>query len=173
MLPPYSLASELFVTLFHCERGVRAAGTSVRFEPGEAKMVALVAIAGRQVISGGNNAFSGAVLAPPGDLGSPEVEQKLSETIERLVAEGFQHSPNYALSAGSEHKAKKSRNDVSYCKVIENFSGVPVPRVLYCRMYGPTVGDVVRLGDTALLIRVEKDLTVYGDECKFGGRCYS
>ena len=36
-------------------------------------------------------------------------------------------------------------------------------------MYGPTVGDRVRLGDTALLIEVERDRTVYGDEVKFGG----
>ena len=36
-------------------------------------------------------------------------------------------------------------------------------------MYGPTVGDKVRLGDTDLFIQVEKDLTVYGDEAKFGG----
>lgn len=37
------------------------------------------------------------------------------------------------------------------------------------QMYGPAMGDRVRLGDTSLLIEVEKDLTVYGDEAKFGG----
>jgi len=36
-------------------------------------------------------------------------------------------------------------------------------------MFGPTAGDRVRLGATNLWIKVEKDLTVYGDECKFGG----
>ena len=36
-------------------------------------------------------------------------------------------------------------------------------------MYGPTTGDKVRLGDTALFIEIEKDHTVYGDEAKFGG----
>lgn len=39
----------------------------------------------------------------------------------------------------------------------------------YVDMFGPTVGDKVRLADTELFIEVEKDLTVYGDECKFGG----
>ena len=39
----------------------------------------------------------------------------------------------------------------------------------YAEIYGPTTGDRVRLGDTSLWIEVEKDLTVYGDECKFGG----
>jgi len=39
----------------------------------------------------------------------------------------------------------------------------------YSDMFGPTVGDKVRLADTDLFIEVEKDLTVYGDECKFGG----
>jgi urease subunit alpha len=44
-----------------------------------------------------------------------------------------------------------------------------VSRRAYSDMYGPTVGDRVRLGDTSLLIEVEKDFTVYGEECKFGG----
>src|SRR5437016_13801813 len=39
----------------------------------------------------------------------------------------------------------------------------------YADMFGPTTGDKVRLGDTSLLLEVEKDHTVYGDECKFGG----
>ncbi len=39
----------------------------------------------------------------------------------------------------------------------------------YAEIYGPTTGDRVRLGDTALVLEVEKDFTVYGDECKFGG----
>src|ERR1051325_40883 len=39
----------------------------------------------------------------------------------------------------------------------------------YAGMFGPTTGDKVRLGDTSLLLEVEKDFAVYGDECKFGG----
>jgi len=39
----------------------------------------------------------------------------------------------------------------------------------YADMYGPTTGDRVRLADTSLIIEVEKDYTVYGDEAKFGG----
>ena len=39
----------------------------------------------------------------------------------------------------------------------------------YADMFGPTTGDRVRLGDTSLILEVEKDLTTYGDECKFGG----
>lgn len=39
----------------------------------------------------------------------------------------------------------------------------------YADMYGPTTGDRIRLGDTSLLIEVEKDFAVYGDEAKFGG----
>ena len=36
-------------------------------------------------------------------------------------------------------------------------------------MYGPTTGDRVRLGDTDLVIEVERDHTIYGEEVKFGG----
>ncbi len=39
----------------------------------------------------------------------------------------------------------------------------------YAMMFGPTVGDKVRLADTSLIIEVEKDYTTYGDEVKFGG----
>ncbi|MEO1510098.1 MAG: urease subunit alpha, partial [Cyanobacteria bacterium J06633_23] len=42
-------------------------------------------------------------------------------------------------------------------------------RRAYAETYGPTVGDRVRLADTALVIEVEQDLTTYGDEVKFGG----
>jgi urease subunit alpha len=44
-----------------------------------------------------------------------------------------------------------------------------INRRKYANMYGPTTGDKVRLADTDLIIEVEKDHTVYGDESKFGG----
>ena len=44
-----------------------------------------------------------------------------------------------------------------------------ITRSNYAEIYGPTVGDRVRLGDTSLLLEVEQDFAVYGDECKFGG----
>jgi urease subunit alpha len=42
-------------------------------------------------------------------------------------------------------------------------------RDAYAQMFGPTVGDRVRLADTDLIIEVERDFTVYGEEVKFGG----
>ncbi len=44
-----------------------------------------------------------------------------------------------------------------------------ISRHAYAHLYGPTVGDKVRLADTELFIEVEKDFTVYGEEVKFGG----
>jgi urease subunit alpha len=44
-----------------------------------------------------------------------------------------------------------------------------ISRDAYASMYGPTTGDRVRLGDSELIIQVEHDHTVYGDEVKFGG----
>jgi urease subunit alpha len=46
---------------------------------------------------------------------------------------------------------------------------VRISRAAYADMFGPTVGDRVRLGDTSLLIEVERDHTIYGEEVKFGG----
>jgi urease subunit alpha len=44
-----------------------------------------------------------------------------------------------------------------------------MPRAAYAEMFGPTTGDRVRLADTELFIEVERDLTTYGEEVKFGG----
>ena len=44
-----------------------------------------------------------------------------------------------------------------------------ISRATYADMYGPTTGDRVRLGDTDLMLQVERDLTTYGEEVKFGG----
>jgi urease subunit alpha len=46
---------------------------------------------------------------------------------------------------------------------------VKIKRAAYADMFGPTTGDRVRLADTDLVIEVEKDFTVYGEEVKFGG----
>ena len=39
----------------------------------------------------------------------------------------------------------------------------------YADLYGPTTGDRFRLADTQLVVRIERDLTTYGDEAVFGG----
>ncbi|HWE95091.1 MAG TPA: urease subunit alpha [Tepidisphaeraceae bacterium] len=44
-----------------------------------------------------------------------------------------------------------------------------ISRSAYADIYGPTTGDRVRLGDTGLILEVERDFAAYGDECKFGG----
>ena len=44
-----------------------------------------------------------------------------------------------------------------------------IHRSVYADMFGPTTGDRVRLADTDIIIEVEKDFTVYGEEVKFGG----
>ena len=69
--------------------------------------------------------------------------------LKRLVEGGFAHVP--------EPGALSVREDTT------------MTRAAYASMFGPTVGDRVRLGDTALWIEVERDLTTYGDEVKFGG----
>ncbi|KAJ1441134.1 urease [Ochromonadaceae sp. CCMP2298] len=124
------------------------AGTAVRFEPGEKKTISLVEIGGKKVIRGGNGICNGVV-----DRENPAV---LGEVMRRLAAEGFLHE-----DAGAEvSAANRSRT---------TYGGLSISRELYLHMYGPTVGDVVRLADTELYIRVERDYTVLGDECKFGG----
>lgn len=116
-----------------------AAGTSVRFEPGESKTVSCVEIGGSKVIRGGNGLASG-----PLDL------SRTDEILRRLLEGGFAHAPQPAESSAHIDPYTMSR---------EGYNG----------MFGPTIGDTVRLGSTCLWVKVEKDYTVYGDECKFGG----
>ena len=71
--------------------------------------------------------------------------------MQRVVSRGFAHVP--------EATTPPPRTGAAYV----------MTRPDYADMYGPTVGDKVRLGDTTLELRVERDYTSYGDECKFGG----
>ncbi len=116
-----------------------AAGTSVRFEPGDSKTVTLVEIGGNRVIRGGNHLATGAV-----DAG------RVDEILRKLQEAGFAHEPEPIGDYG-------------------HIDAFQMDRAAYAAMFGPTTGDRVRLGSTDLWIKVEKDLTVFGDECKFGG----
>jgi urease len=136
-----------------------------RFEPGEKKTVVLVSIGGNMVIRGGNNICNG----PVSD--SPLVIEKI---MAKLKDQKFLHIEESIVS-DRVRGTKRSFSDSEGSNVTNgtlresDYKGLEIKRDLYARMYGPTTGDVVRLGDTELYIRVEKDLTVYGDECKFGG----
>ncbi|KAG8630071.1 hypothetical protein KVT40_001690 [Elsinoe batatas] len=116
------------------------AGTSVRFEPGDAKTVTLVEIAGAQVVRGGNGLGNGR-------LGEAFDEEAF---MGRLRDGGFGHVAEPAGDGGK----------------IDWFS---MEREAYVSMFGPTTGDLVRLGATELWIKIEKDFARYGDECTFGG----
>ena len=72
------------------------------------------------------------------------------EILTKLHAAGFAH-------------VEEPAGDAAHISMFE------MDRAAYATMFGPTTGDTVRLGFTDLWIKVEKDLTYYGDECKFGG----
>jgi urease len=112
----------------------------VRFEPGDTKTVTLVQISGNKIIKGGNKIATGFIEDVSIALG----------IVERLKAGGFLHEPEPIGDAAH----------IDICTM---------ERQAYISMFGPTTGDRIRLGSTDLWIKVEKDLTKYGDECSFGG----
>jgi urease len=116
------------------------AGTSVRFEPGDTKTVTLVQIAGNQIVRGGNDLATGPLA------GVFDAEA----LVEKMARMGFLHVPEPAGDAMHIDMASMARD-------------------AYATMFGPTTGDLVRLGATDLFIKVESDYTTYGDECSFGG----
>jgi len=116
------------------------AGTSVRFEPGDTKTVILVQIGGNKIIKGGNKIATGHIEDPSITAG----------IVERLKDDGFLHEP-------------EPHGDAAHIDMCT------MERQAYISMFGPTTGDLVRLGATDLWVKVEKDMTTYGDECAFGG----
>ncbi|KAI8365991.1 urea amidohydrolase alpha subunit [Radiomyces spectabilis] len=94
---------------------------------------------------GGNKIISGGNNLAPG----PVDLIKLPGIIENLVNRGFMHDANTPL--------------------LPNAPPYALDRDYYVEHFGPTTGDLIRLGDTNLWAAIEKDYTVYGDECKFGG----
>lgn len=133
-----------------------------RFEPGEKKTVSLVNIGGQRVIKGGNNICNGPVS---------DDALVMKNILLNLENGGFKHvQQESVLTRGVKRTANDDALTPSTALLrTSGYEGLEVRRPLYARMYGPTTGDVVRLGDTNLFVRVENDLTVYGDECKFGG----
>ena len=99
----------------------------------------LVEIGGHRVVCGGNNIASGPVNLA-----------RAKEIQDKLQSGGFANVPEISDDSVKGDPFSMSRD-------------------AYNRMFGPTVGDIVRLGSTDLWIKVEKDYTTYGDECKFGG----
>ncbi len=65
---------------------------------------------------------------------------------------------------GSAHRVWLSRRRHGRARLMAR-----ITRRAYADMYGPTTGDRVRLADTELFVEVERDLTIYGEEVKFGG----
>ncbi|KAI6108159.1 hypothetical protein F5141DRAFT_1121071 [Pisolithus sp. B1] len=128
------------VKAFHKRLDIPA-GTAVRFEPGDTKTVTLCSIAGEKCPKGGNNIT--ALIAR--HLASGDAEP----VVDTKRLSGFTHVP--------EPDAPLVHSDSD------------MGREEYISMFGPTVGDRVRLGDTSLWIRIERDSAVYGDEVKFGG----
>lgn len=114
-------------------RGMRlniAAGTAVRFEPGQSREVELVEIGGDAGIRL-RRAGDGGPLGPIPNWPGPRKD--------------------------SEHRRSPKERSMK------------ISRQAYADMFGPTVGDRVRLADTDLWLEVERDFTVYGEEVKFGG----
>ena len=117
-------------------------GASVRFEPGEQKTVTLVELGGNKNVVCGNGLTGGLAT----DANWSEIEKRMT-----------------ARDGGYGNTGSSSS------VVVPQGKANIITRSAYADAYGPTVGDCVRLGDTTLLARIEKDYTHYGDECKFGG----
>lgn len=125
-----------------------AAGTAIRFEPGDVKTVSLVQVGGAQVLAGGNGIYSGSLASIRSD---PTLLQAVRT---RLVTDNF---------------ADESEQGYAEAQALPSPAPFELSREAYCALYGPTTGDKIRLADTNLWIEVERDMASYGDECKFGG----
>ncbi|XP_010320991.2 urease isoform X1 [Solanum lycopersicum] len=120
------------------------AGAATRFEPGETRSVVLIGISGKKVIRGGNAIADG-----------PVDDAKVMTLMEALSEGGFGHL-----------EETNPREGVVGEESCFSFS---MTHEEYAKMFGPTTGDRIRLGDTDLFAEIEKDYGIFGDECVFGG----
>ena len=132
-------------------------GASVRFEPGETKTVTLVEVAGNKRVLTGNGLTDGVAS-----------EDRADEIMQRVEQGGFGNAPSAAAAAAAAAAAGSGGADDKAPARTPGRAYV-MERSAYADMYGPTEGDRIVLGDTSLTVRVEKDYTSFGDECKFGG----
>ena len=105
----------------------KPAGDAVRFEPGDSKIVTLCAIAGKKIVTGGNS-----IVTRMGNA------LRKGTYIEKgLLLGAFRHCPE---------------DDAPQVYLDET-----IGREDYISKYGPTVGDRIRLGDTSLWVKIERD----------------
>lgn len=130
-------------------------GDSVRFEPNATKVVPLIAIAGQRLVRGTNNLVDGEVGGEDGAA--------LKRTMKRVGKRGFGNRPRKSIETADIEAVNKEFGlnlPASWC--------VQMPREVYWRRYGPTVGDRIHLADLGLVIQIERDFINYGDELTFG-----
>lgn len=114
------------------------AGEFLCFEPGEPKTVTLLKIGGSKTIQGGSGLAKGPV--------DPSRSAKILQDLQQA---GYRHVPENTPE-------------------VESIQPCSIDRATYAATYGPTTGDLIRLGSTDLWVKIEKDFTVYGDECTVG-----
>lgn len=114
------------------------AGEFLCFEPGETKTVTLVQIGGSKTIQGGSGFAKG-----------PVNPHRSAQILQDLQQAGYRHVPEETSG-------------------VQSIQPCSIDRTTYASAYGPTTGDLIRLGPTDLWIKIEQDYTVYGDECTVG-----
>jgi urease len=108
----------------------------VRFEPGETKSVNLVYIGGAGYVSGGNGLAT--CISADACLRNDQAHlMDIDATLAKCLQLGFAHTPEPDALSIAEPRT--------------------MTREAYARMFGPTTGDRVRLGDTCLWVEVESD----------------
>ncbi|RNA43460.1 urease isoform X1 [Brachionus plicatilis] len=119
-------------------------GDWIEFEPKTTKIVPIIKIAGLKVIKGGNYLVDGKIN-----------DDLLKKTLKKLNKKSFANKHQEEIKINEENQL-----------MIDKYS--KIPREIYIKKYGPTRGDKIKLADTNLVIEIEKDFTIYGDELTFG-----
>lgn len=133
-------------------------GDFIQFEPNANKVVPLVPIAGLQIVRGGNNLVDGEIN-----------EETLKRTLKKISKRGFGNKQPQAAIELADIEAVNNEFGLS----MPDKWTIELPRDIYAKKYGPTVGDRFYLGDLNLIAEIERDFTNYGEELTFGvGKVY-
>ena len=112
------------------------------------QIVPLIPIGGLNIVKSGNYLIDGSIN-----------NENLTKSLKKVTKRAFAHKP-------------QSQDDLKLtncAEIIDEFrKKIKIPRELYIQKYGPTTGDKIYLGDTNLVIEIERDFISYGDELIFG-----
>lgn len=128
-------------------------GDYIEFEPNTEQIVPLIHISGSRVVQGGNHLVDGEIN-----------DENLKKTMKKISKRAFGNIEQEKVFEQTDYE----RVNKEFLINMPTNWFIELPRDVYIKKYGPTIGDRIYLGDLNLICEIEKDFTNYGNELTYG-----